>query len=177
MDIVSGVVPISCATPPGHWQHANLLIVANRFCRDASSACKLPNRQRSFHSRSSLCDMSGKKGTCSSSWKVKGFDRPKRLFFPRVSPTQLVEPSHAVETPNIREVTAYNRVRAKAVHWRQGAETGYRASRSWFSGRGAQGCPAPPRPAPISGCDRDGWCKDWPRRSLSARHNGAPVLA
>jgi hypothetical protein len=32
----------------------------------------LTNRQRSFHGRSSLCDMPGEKGTRYTGWKVKG---------------------------------------------------------------------------------------------------------
>jgi hypothetical protein len=33
---------------------------------------ELTNSQRSFHGRSSLCDVLGKKGTRSTDWKVKG---------------------------------------------------------------------------------------------------------
>lgn len=72
MDIVAGVLPVSCATPPWYWQHADLLVVANGFCWDARGVGELANRQRSFHGRSSLCDVSGKKGTRSTGWKVKG---------------------------------------------------------------------------------------------------------
>jgi len=83
MDIVAGVLPVSCATPPWHRQHAHLLVVANGFCRDASGARELTNRQWSFHGRSSLCDVSGKKDTHSSGWKVKG-TQAKKLRTSRV---------------------------------------------------------------------------------------------
>jgi len=53
---VAGVVPIACLASPWHRQDPHVLVGANGFCRDASSACKLTNRQRSFHSRSSLYD-------------------------------------------------------------------------------------------------------------------------
>src|SRR2546426_3826764 len=72
MDIVSGVLPIPGGTPAGCWQHANLLVVANGFCRHTSSASELANRQRSFHGCSSLYDVSAQKGTRSTCWKVKG---------------------------------------------------------------------------------------------------------
>src|SRR5437870_12797984 len=85
MDIMAGVVPVPCTTPPGHRQHADLLIVANGFCRDAGSARELANRQRSFHGRSSLCDVSGKKGTRSTGWKVKGVTGQTEKFFTRAS--------------------------------------------------------------------------------------------
>jgi hypothetical protein len=75
VDIVAGGVPIACITAPWHRQDTHLLVGANGFCRDAGSACKLPNRQGSFHSRSSLCDVSGKQGTRSTGWKVKGLHR------------------------------------------------------------------------------------------------------
>ena len=77
VDIVAGVVAVSCAASPWNRQDTHLLVVANGFCRDAGSACKLTNRQRSFHSLSSLCDVSGKKGTHSTSWKVKSGTQKK----------------------------------------------------------------------------------------------------
>jgi hypothetical protein len=75
MNIVAGVVPVSSATPPWYRQHADLLVIANGFCWDAGGMRELANRQRSFHSRFSLYDMSGKKGTRSTGWKVKGGGR------------------------------------------------------------------------------------------------------
>ena len=72
MDIVSGVLPVPCGAPVWHRQHAYLFVVANGFCRYTRSARELAHRQRSFHGRSSLCDVSAKKGTRSTCWKVKG---------------------------------------------------------------------------------------------------------
>jgi hypothetical protein len=72
MHIVAGVLPISCTTPPGYRQHADLLIVTNGFCRDACGVGELANRQRSFHGCSSLCEVSEKNSTRSTGWKVKG---------------------------------------------------------------------------------------------------------
>ena len=72
MDIVAEVLPVSRATPPWYGQHPDLLVIANGFCWDAGGMRELPDNQRSFHSRSSLCDVSGKKGTHSTRWKVKG---------------------------------------------------------------------------------------------------------
>src|SRR5438105_15944643 len=75
MDIVSGVVPVPCSTPAWYRQHAHLLVVANGFCRDAGGVRELADSQGSFHNRSSLCEVSGKKGTRSTGWKVKGLNR------------------------------------------------------------------------------------------------------
>src|SRR5438094_10242692 len=77
MVIVAGVVPVACAASLWLRQDPHLLIVANGVCRDAGGAGKLTNRQRSFHSRSSLCDVTGKKGTRSTGWKVKGRSQKK----------------------------------------------------------------------------------------------------
>jgi hypothetical protein len=71
VDIVTGVVPVACAASLWHRQDTNLLVVTNGFCRDAGGVCKLTNRQGSFHNLSSLCDVTGKKGTRSTNWKVK----------------------------------------------------------------------------------------------------------
>jgi hypothetical protein len=79
MHIVSGVLPVPCGTPARDWQHSHLLVVANGFCWDAGGARELANRQGSFHGRSSLCDVSGKKGTRSTGWKVKGTQAKKSL--------------------------------------------------------------------------------------------------
>jgi hypothetical protein len=72
MDIVAGVLPVASATPPWYGQHADLLVVANSFCWDAGGMRELADSQRSFHNRFSLYDVSGKKGTRSTRWKVKG---------------------------------------------------------------------------------------------------------
>jgi hypothetical protein len=85
MDIVSGVLPIPGGTPAWRWQHANLLVVANGFCRHTSSASELANRQWSFHGYFSLCDVSGRKGTRSTGWKVKGLTGQTAKFFARAS--------------------------------------------------------------------------------------------
>src|SRR6266704_1795646 len=81
MDIVAGVVPVSCGTPAWLRQHTNLFVVANGFCWYASGACELADSQGSFHGRSSLGDVSGKKGTRSTGWKVKGGIRHTGKFF------------------------------------------------------------------------------------------------
>jgi hypothetical protein len=73
MDIMAGVLPVSCPTPPWCRQHADLLVVANGFCWNACGMGELANRQRSFHGRSFLCD-----------WKVKGWIRPMEKFFARI---------------------------------------------------------------------------------------------
>jgi hypothetical protein len=72
MDIVAGVLPVSSATPAWYGQHPDLLVVANCFCWDTGGMRELADRQCSFHSCSSLYDVSGKKGTRSTRWKVKG---------------------------------------------------------------------------------------------------------
>jgi hypothetical protein len=81
MDIVSGVLPVPCATALWHRQHADLLVVANGFCRYAGGVGELTNSQRSFHGRSSLYDVSGEKGTRSTGWKVKGLSEEMEIFF------------------------------------------------------------------------------------------------
>jgi hypothetical protein len=63
MDIVSGVLPVPSGTPAWRRQHADLLVVANGFCRYAGSVGELANRQRPFHSCSSLCDLCEKRYT------------------------------------------------------------------------------------------------------------------
>src|SRR5213592_51302 len=88
MHIVAGVVPIPCTTPAWHRQYANLLVVTNGFCRYAGSASELPNRQGSFHGFSSLFDVSGKKGTRSTGWKVKGVIGQTEKFFTRAETGQ-----------------------------------------------------------------------------------------
>jgi hypothetical protein len=72
MHIVSEVLPVPCGTPTRDRHHAHVLIVANGFCWYAGGVRELADSQGSFHDRSSLCDVSGKKGTRSTCWKVKG---------------------------------------------------------------------------------------------------------
>src|SRR5436309_8912425 len=88
MHIVAGVVPVPRTTPAWHRQYAHLLVVTNGFCRDAGSAGELPNRQRSFHGCSSLCDVSAQKGTRSIGWKVKGVIGQTEKFFTRAETGQ-----------------------------------------------------------------------------------------
>jgi hypothetical protein len=77
MHIVAGVLPVSRATPAWHRQHADLLVITNGFCRDASGLRQLAHRQQSFHGCSSLYDVSVQKGTRSTRWKVKGKETKK----------------------------------------------------------------------------------------------------
>jgi hypothetical protein len=54
MDIVSGVLPVPSGTPAWRRQHADLLVVANGFCRYACSVGELADSQWSLHSRPSF---------------------------------------------------------------------------------------------------------------------------
>src|SRR2546425_1998250 len=179
MDIMAGVLPVPCTTPPWHRQHADLLVVANGFCWYARGVGELANRQRSFHGRSSLCDVSGKKGTRSTGWKVKGLDWIKREIFFSASLTRSTEraqsrPSrHPKYARSLSETVCYWRPCTGGEVLRPGA--GHVAP--GFQEGAAQRCPAPTRPAPVSGRDGDGRCADWGRRYLERGRNGARVLA